>query len=318
MHRVNKKYFPAFLVCALCLLSACGGSKNNTVSTLFIHKYGTALSENDWDSRGGNGQIVTMCKDGVTITENYVDHLLEGKTTYSFPHSSVVDKEKVFRQGHLLSETLHFTTGIPKEKTEFISNKERHLTTWFDNGNPKSIEKFINSALQEGEYYNTSNEIESRVENGAGTKIVRNTYGEFISKIEFNNGQKTLMTTYYSNNDPKVVTPYQNDQVHGIKKYFAINGVPERFEEWKNGIQQGTTLVFRDGQEHSEQQFAAGSKNGLETIFNDHGMVACEITWKNGLKHGVQKTYINDTVRLEWYYKDKKVSHSDFEKLAVR
>ena len=94
MHRFNKKYLPAIFASALCLLAACGGSNNNAVSTLFIHKYGTALSENDWDSRGGNGQIVTLCKNGVTITENYADHLLEGKTTYSFPHSSVVNIER--------------------------------------------------------------------------------------------------------------------------------------------------------------------------------------------------------------------------------
>ena len=233
MHWAKKKYVPAFLACALCLLAACGGANNNAVSTLFIHKYGTALSEDDWDNRGGNGKVVAVYKDGVTVTENYIDHLLEGKTTSTFPHSSVIAKEENYRQGNLLSETLHFTTGIPKEKREFISKEVCHLTTWFDNGNPKSIEKFLNNSLLEGEYYNLSNEVESRVENGIGVKNNRNTYGEFISKIDFKNGHQVLTTTYYSNNDPKVVTPYQNDKVHGIKKFYAINGVPERFEEWK-------------------------------------------------------------------------------------
>lgn len=317
MLRVNKKYLPALFGCALCFLAACGGPKSNAVSTLFIHKYGTALSEKDWQERGGNGQVVTICKDGTTTTENYVDNLLEGKTTYTFPHSSVVAKEEQYRQGHLLSETLHFSSGIPKQKLEFVSDTNCLLTTWFDSGNPKSIEKYFKDELLEGEYYNTSNEIESRVENGRGVKIDRNVYGEFLSKIEYENGQRVLMTTYHSNGDPKVITPYQNKQVHGIKKFFAINGVPERFEEWQKGVQQGKTIVFRDGQPHSEQPFIAGTKNGVETILNDHGNVACEITWKNGLKHGVYKTYFDDSVRMEWYYKNKKVSHSDFENLAV-
>ncbi|MCH9632733.1 MAG: hypothetical protein S4CHLAM6_10730 [Chlamydiae bacterium] len=317
MLRANKKYFPTFIALTLCVLSACGNPNNNAISTLFIHKYGTTLTEHDWTARGGNGQIVTNCKDGTTITENYVENELEGKTCYSFPHSSVTSKEENYRQGHLLSETLHFTSGVPKQKIEYISDGERHLTTWFENGGPRSLEKFVDERLESGEYYTSSNDLESSIKAGVGTKVERNTYGEFLAKIEYKNGEKHLMTTYHPNGDPKVITSFQNGKVHGLKKFFHINGIPNRFEEWAHGTQQGNTVVYRDGQPYSELQYVAGMKNGLETIMNDHGNVVQEVTWKNDLMHGVKKLYINDTVRLEWFYKGKKVSHSDFEKLAI-
>ena len=317
MLRVNKKYFPTFIALALCVLTACGNPNNNAISTLFIHKYGTTLTEDDWTSRGGNGQIVTNCKDGTTISENYINNELEGKTSYSFPHSGVTSKEENYRHGHLLSETLHFTSGVPKQKIEYISEGERHLTTWFENGNPRSFEKIIDDRLEEGEYYTSSNDLESKIRAGVGTKIERNTYGEFLSKIEFRDGQKKLMTTYHPNGDPKVIISFLNGKAHGMKKYFHINGIPDRFEEWANGVQQGNTVVYRDGQPYSEAQYLAGMKNGLETIMNDQGNIVQEVTWKNDLEHGVKKLYINDTVRLEWFYKGKKVSHSDFEKLAI-
>ncbi len=317
MLRVQKKYYPAIVAFALCLLTACGNPNNNAISTVFIHKYGAAITEDDWANRGGNGQVVTTYKDGTTITENYVANLLEGKTTFSFPHSSVIAKEENYSRGHLLSETLHFTSGVPKQKTEYISDAEQHVTTWFQNGNPRSFEKIVDSLLQEGEYYTSSNDLESKIRAGVGTKIERNTYGEFLSKIEYKDGEKQLMTTYHSNGDPKAIIPYRSGQVHGVKKLFYINGIPERFEEWTNGVQQGTTVLFRDGQPYSEAQYVSGMKNGLESITNDKGDLVEEINWKNDLMHGEKKHYINDSVRLEWFYKGKKVNHSDFEKLAV-
>lgn len=316
MAKVLKRHLLSFFGCSLLLLTSCG-TPSNTVSTVFIHKYGAALNEDDWVARGGNGQIVTTCKDGTTVTENYVDHLLEGKTIYSFPHSSVAAKEEQYRQGHLLSETINFTSGNPRQKMEFISDSVCHMTTWFENGNPRSIEKFIHKKLDEGEYYNTSNEIESKVESRRGTKIHRNTYGEFVSKIQYDNGLKSLETTYHANGDPKEIVPYKNSKVHGIKKFYSINGVPLRFEEWQQGVHQGKTTLFRDGQRYSEVDYVAGMKNGIETILNDHGNIACEVSWKNDLMHGVYKTYTPDSVRMEWYYRGKKVSHSDFENLAV-
>ncbi len=314
MLKVQVRIFFAALF-ALCTLTACSNPRKNVMSTLFIHKYGAAIEENDWYNRGGNGQIVTDYKNGVTITQNFVNGDLEGKTTYSFPFSSLIEKEELYRQGHRISTTTHFTSGVPKEKIENPSQSKTIITQWFESGQPKSIENFIDGRLDEGEYYSNSNEIESRVKAGEGLKIERNAYGEFVSKTEFKNGEKRLTTTFHSNGDPKTITPYLHGQIHGTKKIFLINGVPDRFETWKEGQQQGETQIFRDGQCYSKQSYVAGTKNGLEKIFNEAGDLACEITWKNDLKHGVLKNYYHDTIRMEWYYYGRKVSHADFENL---
>lgn len=313
-----KKTISLLTGCALCLLASCGSPKNNAVSTIFIHKYGAALSENDWVQRGGHGKIITTQKDGVTICQNYVEHQLDGKTTYTFPYSNVVEKEESYRHGHLIAETLCYSSGTPKEKREFISHNELHLTKWYENGTPMCIEKFYNAKLQDGEYYNSNNEIESRVQLGNGVKTERNSFGEFISKIDYNNGSQALVTTFYSNGDPQSITPYQNNKVHGTVKYYLVNGIPDRTENWQNGVQQGLTSIYRDGELYSERPYVAGKKNGVEQIYDDQGQVACEISWKNDLKHGFLKSYIADTVQIEWYYRGSKVSHSDFEKFIVQ
>lgn len=311
---LKKRSLIITLGCGLCLFSACQNPNKNNVSTVFIHKYGVTLTENDWTARGKNGQVVVTRSDGTIVTKNYVEGMLEGATTHTFPHSFVVQKEQNYRQDHLLSEVFHYTSGVPKKKMEFLSTNETQITAWFESGTPQYVEKWVNSKLMEAEYFASNNEVEAKVVNGNGLKIRRNSYGEHLSRMEVSSGEIILNTTYHRNGDPHVITPYLESKINGTRKQYLVNGIPDRFESWANGVKEGITVVYQDGVPHNEIPYANDKKNGVEVIYNSEGDTVGEITWKDDLKSGVCKTYIQDVVRIEWYYKGKKVSKSDFEK----
>lgn len=310
-----KRYFPLLITgCGLALFSACGNPHQKNVSTVYIHKYGVTLTQDDWEQRGSNGQVVITHADGTTTTQNFVEGKLEGKTTYSFPHSFVTQKEEQYRQGNLLSEVYHYTSGTPKKKVEFLSPDETQITQWYENATPQHVEKWANGRLMEGQYFSPSNDVESSVTNGNGTKIRRNPYGEYLSKMKVEKGEITLNTTYHRNGDPHIETPYRNNKIHGTRKQYLVNGIPDRFESWKDGVKEGITTIFQDGVPHSEMPFHQDKKNGVELIYNTQGQIVGEVSWKDDERDGPTKTYIQDVVRSEWYSHGKKVSKSEFEK----
>lgn len=312
---LKKRTLPLLASVGLLLAAtSCQQTNKSNVSTVFIHKYGVTLTESDWHKRGANGQIVVTRSDGTIVTQNYVEGQLEGKTTHSFPHSFVTQKEEYYRQGHLTSEVYHYTSGVPKKKIEFLSVDEVQVTRWYENGTPQNVELWKSDKLIEGEYFANNNEVEAKVLNGKGIKIRRNPYGEYLSRMDVENGEVVTNTTYHRNGDPHVVTQYKNNKIHGLRKQFLVNGIPDRFEEWKEGVKEGITTVFQDGVRHSEIPYSKDKKNGVEVVYNTDGQVVAEVTWKENLKDGVSKTYIQDVVRMEWFYKGKKVSKSDFEK----
>ncbi|MCH9634418.1 MAG: hypothetical protein S4CHLAM7_11670 [Chlamydiae bacterium] len=313
---LKKRSIPLLLGCGLCLFSACQSPNKNNVSTVFIHKYGVTLTENDWRNRGSNGQVVVTRADGTIVTQNYVDAKLEGSVTHSFPHSFVTQKEEHYKNGHLLSEVHHYTSGVPKKKIEFISLTQTQVTRWFENGNPQNIETWKNGKLIDGEYFANNNEIEAKVAQGCGIKIRRNPYGEYLSKMEVKDGEIISNTTFHRNGDPYTITLYENNKVHGQRKQYLVNGIPDVFESWKDGFKDGITIVYQDGVPHNEIPYLKDKKNGVELVYNSNGQVVAEVSWKNNLKHGISKTYIQDVVRIEWYHKGKKVSKSDFEKFV--
>jgi len=55
---LKKRYLPLLVGCGLSLFSACQNPNKNNVSTVFIHKYGVTLTQDDWHDRGANGQVV--------------------------------------------------------------------------------------------------------------------------------------------------------------------------------------------------------------------------------------------------------------------
>ncbi len=105
-------------------------AENFVVSQKFVHKYGFDVSEEEWENRDQEGQIVSMLKNGVKIVHSYENGLLHGSTTYTFPHSAVVEKLLVYNQGTLLKEVLNDANGTPISEEAYEFDDRKIMTFW--------------------------------------------------------------------------------------------------------------------------------------------------------------------------------------------
>ncbi len=303
-----------FLILIACFTSACRNSlQSEAVKTAYIHKYGVPVDKEDWEVRGRNGQIITTRKDGVIVAKNYIKGILEGTCSYTFPHSFTIAKEETYDNGTLVSETFHYLSGVPKEKIEYLSAYHIITTHWYENGNPQFVEETRSRLLTSAQYFANNNQIEARVEDGEGLKIKRDEFGELISKDNITKGQLYLSTTYYRNGDPRSLTYFKDGSIHGLKKNYLMGGIPSQFEEWKNGVQQGITITFKNGIKYSERPFLNGKKHGMEQCFKDGKDLVQEISWKYDKRHGSTKTFVENVTTTQWYLDDKLVSKAEFD-----
>lgn len=302
------------------LLSGCfsSDSGNPILSQTYVHKYGFEVPENEWQEREEEGQIVTLLKNGVKVVRNYENGLLHGTTTFTFPHSPVVEKVQVYDQGVLLKEVVHDETGVPirEEASEF--DQRMVITLWDEKGAPISIEEFEKDLLLEGKYYNPSHELEAQVEAGFGERIKRDRNGLLISRDLVENGIMATRTSYHPNGVVHTISHYLDSELHGVQQKFTSTGKPLLTLEWNRGILDGTKIVFRNGVKVAEIPYVKGEKYGTEFHFDDLGNLTAEIHWKHDKKHGPTKFYTDESVEQEWFYKGQVVDLEQFEILSTR
>src|SRR3990167_8956970 len=149
------------------ILGSCqsNDSFHQIISQKYVHKYGFDLSEEDWQKRAQEGQVVSKLKNGVTIARSYENGNLHGPTTYTFPHNKVIEKCLVYDQGTLLKETLYDTAGMPLREEVYEFDDRLILTLWNDKGVPLSIEEYDGDLLLNGKYFSADHEIEAQIEN---------------------------------------------------------------------------------------------------------------------------------------------------------
>lgn len=315
-----RHYFISGLL-PLMVLTGCTGCRDRVeiVDQTYVHSYGVEVPPGYWNSCGRDGAVVTTTADGMKVSKSYAAGVLEGETTYSYPHTDTVQKKHVYNSGKIIKETDYYYDGTPKlEVANDSSTNIREVTFWYTTGSPKFREKYEGNRLLSGEYYNFSNQKEAAVDNFEGTRINRDDYGQLISKDTVQDGQRVLETTYHSNGAPKEMIPYQGGIVHGTKKTFHPGGEPNMVEEWFEGIQTGTTTVYLNGERYAEVPYLNGNKNGIEKHYKEGTLVVEEIGWRHGKLHGPTHTYVADTVKTEWYYDGEPTSKANYERLSSR
>ncbi len=300
------------------LLCACSSHNldNHIAKQSYIHQYGSTLSKGDWIERGGNGQRVTIQTDGITIKEQFKNELLDGESTFSFPHSSVIKSTRVYQNGIVVSETSNFSNGLPQSRTQYDPNHSERRTTWYHTGSPKTVEVFSNGLLSSGEYFTINNDLESSVADGVGILTDRDIGGQLLSINEVNEGSVTLKTEFYSNGSPKTLSPFMNGEIHGTVKHYSMDGVPERFEHWVSGTQEGLTVFFHNGEKLRELPYIKGIVDGTERHYINGSTVVKTIQWSKNKKHGPASFYIDGKAKTDWYYDNRLVTQSLFEKLT--
>lgn len=297
-------------------LNSCNRSNNGViVEETYVHRYGVAVPQEDWEVQGQSGKVITTLKNGVIVSKAMVSGVHEGDTTYTFPHSEVIQKVETYSQGNIQRVMVHYYSGKPAHETLFNGQNSRQITRWYESGSPQSKEQIVNDKLMSGEYFTVKNQLEARVADGQGTRIQRDHYGQHVSQDTIVNGEMVLCTTCHSNGAPKELTPYKNRVVDGELKTFLPAGEPNTTENWSGGKKEGITIVYQNGEKYAEVPYVSGYKHGTERRFRDGNHVIEELSWVNGQRHGATYSYIGDVIKTDWHYQDRLVTEKTFELL---
>lgn len=315
------KYKLPFGVLSLVILST-GCTPQNcdnkcVVDQTYVHKYGVEVTPDFWSNSGEHGSVISTMSDGIVITHSYESGLLDGETTYTFPHSSQIQQKELYSQGTLLKQTTFFFDGTPQQEIAYDTPLGvKTVTLWYVSGTPKSIEKYSGDLLMSGEYFNSANQRDALVENYEGTRIVRNDQGQLLSTDTIQKGLLSMRLTYHANGNPKEKIPYNGGVIQGTKLTFNQEGDPNSAEEWKAGKQDGMSTVYQHGEKYAEVPYAAGVKQGVEKRYRDGKDLAQEITWKDGQQHGPTTSYLGETEKTDWYYEGTLTSKSNYDFLV--
>jgi antitoxin component YwqK of YwqJK toxin-antitoxin module len=316
---MKKIYLIISTITTLTVLTACNPSVNRrspVIDQTYVHRYGIEVPPDQWTEGGRTGQVVSTLKTGVIVTNNYSDGILNGDTVYTFPHSDSIQKIETYENGQLVKEIHHSVTGTPMKETIHNMGNKKIITIWYDDGTPQAKEVYENNVLTQGEYYDNQHQLEARIENGQGNRINRDLYGILESNDTVVNGQMTLRTTYHPNGHPKEVTPYSYGSINGERRTFLPAGEPNTIEQWSMGVQQGNTVVYKNGEKYADITYSGGKKNGLERRYKNGDTVVEEITWVADQRQGPSYTYINDNTKTEWYHGGRIVTKGAFDMKA--
>ncbi len=303
----------ALAVLAVSCGQQCCEEEVPVVNATYVHRYGVAVPSDFWASSGQDGQVVTTLADGVVVTKSYNAGVLEGDTTYSYPHSSQIEKRETYQNGTVAKEVLYFLDGTPKQETIFETAPGINaVSNWYLNGTPKSIEQKSGELILQGDYFTINNQRDATVDNSEGTRLIRDDYGQLLSTDAISGGQLALRTTYFPNGSPRESISYQNGAFHGEKKTFYPAGEPHSVEMWADGKQNGMTTLYQNGEKYTEVPYLNGQKHGVERRYRDGNEIVQEVSWHEGRLHGPSTTYVGDTVKTDWYYTGSPISENDF------
>lgn len=290
---------------ALTLASCAGPGKADVASERYVHKYGHEVAMDDWSKRGEDGKVITTLKSGVRVTKSYQRGALEGDTTYTFPHSDIVERVETYKNGELVKEVVHHENGWPREGISYLPGGRFEQTLWYEDGAPQSLELYEDENLLTGEYYAPNHQIESRVTAGSGIRVLRDPYGTRLLHEKIDGGSVVAKLTYHPNGVLEAETPLKEGLVDGVRQTYHPSGEPNSTEIWTRGKQEGLTIVYKNGEVHREVPYANGVRSGVEKVYKSSGDVAEEVTWMNGKKHGPHRTFVEGKVSTKWYYQDQ-------------
>ncbi len=322
-----KKFFSSAFA-ALLLLSSCQRSvpaasclpcptTEPCVEQKCFHKYGNEVQPDYWVDCGRNGQLITTQRNGVVITQSYANGMLNGQSTFSYPHSEQAERVEMYENDQMVSQTFYQQSGMPINSIEYSSPDISTETIWYENGNPKSTEKYERGMLVSGEYYDLQNNRDAWVSDGYGERNSRDSLGSLVSLDTFRNGELTSKVIQYPNGTPKEVIAIANGQINGERKTYYPGGEPMSIEFWNNGQQHGLTTIYQNGEKYAEVPYNNGRKHGVERRYRDGSNVTQEINWNNDQMHGQSNTYYGDSVQTDWYYNGRLSTRSNFESFAV-
>lgn len=285
---------------ALVLFSACHpqSQQQNPMGRLgvvqesYYHKYGEEVAPSEWRDRGNHGKRILTLSNGITVAESYHFGKLDGEVTYSYPYTSLVERKEFYKEGELTAREWLSEQGFPVKREEIVSPSEKKVTEWFTTMAPRSVETYRDGRLVEGDYFTPEQEKKSTVSQGNGERIRVTSQGVTVSKEKVAGGVVIEKILFWENGSPQEITLYnERGDIDGQQKSFLQGGEPESTKEWKNGVLDGVTILFRGGEKIGEVPYKNGRKNGVERRYFDGGKIVEEVTWQNDTQMTFPKRY---------------------------
>jgi len=317
---IMKRFLPLFFPLVGVLFVGCQASKKSendgVVSQRYIHKYGYDVSREEWELKGCPGQVITTLRGGMTITSSYENGLLHGPTMCTFPHSNTRESLSIYERGNLIKKTVYSVRGIPRIEHDFSSPSRVKVTRWYNQGVPLCVEEYHDNRLVDGEYYDEHNRPECCVVKGMGFRIIRDQYEQAVAKETIEDGYPTLRESFHLNGIPHVVTPLCDGRVDGVKKVFASTGEPLLCESYKQDVLHGLATYFQNGSRYLEINYKNGLKHGFERHFIDGEVLVEETEWVDGQRHGPSTVFFDGTSTTRYYYNNIFVTKERYRKLC--
>lgn len=288
------------------------------IAERFIHKYGYDVPKDEWASKTYPGKVITTHRNGVTVTTHYEDGHMHGQRTRTFPHSQTHEVVEDYQRGTLVKRMNYDVRGIPMSESNFLSPSHTKTTTWYGRGTPKATEEMINRKLAYAEYFDPSNTLESKIENGSGIKTKRSSHGELISRTYFNNYAITQKETFHMNGIPHVSEFYENGLLNGPRAVFTDSGSPISQEQYSEGLLNGLATYYQNGLKYKETPYVQGQKEGIERHYIDGETLAEESEWHDDSRHGPSVVFYDGVPSTTWYYNNEKVSRTKYDDLCNR
>ncbi|MBI2742642.1 MAG: toxin-antitoxin system YwqK family antitoxin [Chlamydiales bacterium] len=311
---MKMKFYSLFGALALVTCS-CNNQKQDdqVISQRHIHKYGYAVSADEWNMNNYPGQVITALRSGVTITSSYENGVLHGPCTRTFPNSQIVESYTLYNQGTPVKEVSYDNKAMPVRERIQLSPTRHALTLWYDSGTPLSVEEYANDELLEGQYFTIHNEIEARVEKGHGKRVIRDQHGLLLAREEIKQGFVAKKETFYASGTPETVSYYVRGKLHGERSTFLETGEPLTIEEWVAGNLHGKSTYFKNGTRIAEVSYLNGLRNGVETQYLDGEKISQQIFWENDRKHGIATYFVDGEPQFEHYYAGELVSKKQYD-----
>jgi antitoxin component YwqK of YwqJK toxin-antitoxin module len=299
--------------CSLCTIACSPPPHEEVVQTTYYHTYGPQIAEADWQTRGATGEVVEVLKNGVEVRREYVGGVLHGTSSWTFPHTKVIDRIEQYKNGNRVLAARNYTSGSPEFQEEWLVDDHIVARAWYEDGSPRVIEGYQGEHLIEGKYFTIDGEIESSVAAGTGTKIERSRIGALLNREQLRASDIIATESFYPNGQLREMVAYQESERHGQSRRYSESGEPLSIEQWTQGILDGSQLFFESGYPVRQISYAMGKKEGLELHFRPGTEeVVEEISWRQDRRHGVSKTYLAGQTLTEWYWRGSQVSEDQY------
>ena len=77
-----------------------------------------------------------------------------------------------------------------------------------------AVEEFVGDELLDGQYFTLNNEVDSRVEKGAGQRTMRTREGVLVARETFEEGYSVKKETFYPSGSPEAIAYYLRGSLH--------------------------------------------------------------------------------------------------------